>query len=41
MKSEDLVEKACLCLIDGRHPDGITSNEKSHYRRKGTLREGV
>ena len=27
-ENEDLVEKACLYLFDGRYPEGSTSNEK-------------
>ena len=42
-ENEDLVEKACLYLSDGRYPEGSTSNEKRVIRRKAatlTLRDG-
>ena len=42
-ENEDLVEKACLYLFDGRYPEGSTSNEKRAIRRKAatfTLRDG-
>lgn len=41
--NEDIVEKACLYLIDGRYPEGSTGNEKRVIRRKATtltLRDG-
>ncbi|KAL5484254.1 hypothetical protein EMCRGX_G020716 [Ephydatia muelleri] len=42
-ENEDLVEKACLYLFDGRYPEGSTSNDKRVIRRKAatlTLRDG-
>ena len=42
-ENEDLVEKACLYLFDGRYPEGSTSSEKRVIRRKAatlTLRDG-
>eukprot|EP00731_Ephydatia_muelleri_P011336 Em0006g230a len=42
-ENEDLVEKACLYLCDGRYPEGSTSNDKRVIRRKAatlTLRDG-
>ena len=42
-ENEDLVEKACLYLFDGRYPEGSTSNDKRVIRRKSatlTLRDG-
>jgi hypothetical protein len=42
-ENEDLVEKACLYLFDGRYPECSTSNEKRVIRRKAatlTLRDG-
>ena len=41
-ENEDLVEKACLDLFDGRYPEGSNSNEKRVIRRKAatlTLRD--
>ena len=42
-ENEDLVEKECLYLFDGRYPEVSTSNEKRVIRRKAatlTLRDG-
>ena len=42
-ENEDLVEKACLYLFDGRYPEGSTSNDKRVIKRKAatlTLRDG-
>ena len=33
-ENEDLVEKPCLHLLDGRYPEGSTSNEKRAIRRR-------
>ena len=43
-ENEDLVEKACHYLFDGRYPEGSTTNEKRVIRRKAatlTLSDGV
>ena len=34
-ENEDLVEKACLYLFDGRYPEGSTSNNKKSHQKKG------
>ena len=42
-ENKDLVEKACLRLIDGRYPESSTSNGRRVIRRKAAtlaLRDG-